>query len=277
MAGALAVAALADNRTSWPAAARVKRAGLSDPAPADSFLAQFAATSRFRAAAGRPRSPGRRTTSVLFLRSGPRSVRSGPLRSTTSRPARERSASHRRRPAGRAEDEAERPMSWRARERQRQTARGIASFQLSRDGQPHPGAALGPAVRVRARGTGRPCASSRAVPAAPIDPRFSRDGAMIACVRDHDLYVTDIATGTRAAAHRGGGERDLERRGGVRGAGGDGPRSGLPVVAGRARPSPASTPDVRSVEVLSISDPAHPERPPQAWHYPRAGKKQRRR
>jgi dipeptidyl-peptidase-4 len=84
------------------------------------------------------------------------------------------------------------------RERMRLLARGITSFRLSADGAkllvPLSGrvfvvdrAAIGQDGAVREL-------TSAAGPA--IDPRFSPDGTKVACVRDGDLYVHDLAAGT---------------------------------------------------------------------------------
>ncbi len=237
-------------------------------APADSFLAQLAATSRFRR--GRPTAitltPDGK--SVLFLRSGPRSfvqdlyeydvagrqervllTAESILRGAVERITAEELA---------------------RRERQRETARGIASFQLSRDGRrllvPLSGRLF---VIERATGAVRELAGASGF---PIDPRFSPDGAHIACVRDQDLYVTDLATGEERRLTQGGGgnishgeaefvaQEEMGRKEGYWWS-----PDGATIACQRT--------DVAGVEVLSISDPAHPERAPQTWPYPRPGKK----
>ena len=234
---------------------------------ADSFLTQLAATSRFRL--GRPTSialtPDGR--SVLFLRSGPRSfvqdlyeydvaarrervllTAEGVLRGSEERLSTDELA---------------------RRERQRQTARGIASYQLSRDGRLILVSFSGRLFVVeRAGGVVR---ELEGAPGYPIDPRLSPDGARLACVRDQDLYVTDVSTGVERRLTEGGGgairhgeaefvaQEEMDRYEGYWWS----PDGGT-IAYQRT--------DVTDVEVLSISDPAHPERPPQTWPYPRPGR-----
>ena len=235
---------------------------------ADSFLTQLAATSRFRL--GRPTSialtPDGR--SVLFLRSGPRSfvqdlyeydvaarrervllTAEGVLRGSEERLSTDELA---------------------RRERQRQTARGIASYQLSRDGRLILVSFSGRLFVVeRAGGVVR---ELEGAPGYPIDPRLSPDGTRLACVRDQDLYVTDVSTGVERRLTEGGGgairhgeaefvaQEEMDRYEGYWWS----PDGGT-IAYQRT--------DVTDVEVLSISDPAHPERPPQTWPYPRPGRK----
>ncbi|MEK7329185.1 MAG: DPP IV N-terminal domain-containing protein, partial [Candidatus Eisenbacteria bacterium] len=173
----------------------------AERAPADTFLAQLAATGRFRL--GKPNSIALTPDgkAVLFLRSGPRSVvqdlyeydvpsqkervlltAAGILRGAEERLTVEERA---------------------RRERQRQSARGIVSYQLSRDGRrilvPLSGRLF---VVERATGAVRELTGASGF---PIDPRFSPDAAQVACVRDHDLYVTDVATGEEHRLTEGGG------------------------------------------------------------------------
>ena len=245
--------------------------GVAEPGgdtPADSFLTQLAATSRFRL--GRPTSialtPDGR--SVLFLRSGPRSfvqdlyeydVEAGRERVLLTADGVLRGAEERL-----STDELAR------RERQRQTARGIASYQLSRDGRLILVSFSGRLFVVeRAGGAVR---ELEGAPGYPIDARLSPDGMRLACVRNQDLYVTDIATGVERRLTEGGGgaikhgeaefvaQEEMDRYEGYWWS----PDGGT-IAYQRT--------DVTGVEVLSISDPAHPERPPQTWPYPRPGRK----
>ncbi|MGH7730644.1 MAG: DPP IV N-terminal domain-containing protein [Candidatus Eiseniibacteriota bacterium] len=243
-------------------------AGLGSDAPADSFLGQLAATSRFRR--GRPTSISLTPdgSAVLFLRSGPRSfvqdlheydVASGRERVLLTADSLLGGGSERLTPEELAR-----------RERQRETARGIASYQLSRDGRrilvPLSGRLF---VVERAGGAVRELPGAAGF---PIDARFSPDGSRIACVRDHDLYVTEIASGTERRLTEGGGgpiahgeaefvaQEEMDRHEGYWWS----PDGGT-IAYQRT--------DVTGVEMLSISDPAHPERPAQVWPYPRPGKK----
>jgi len=251
-------------------------ADLREGVSADSVLAQLAATSRFRR--GQPVSlawtPDDR--SVLFLRSGPRSfvqdlyqydIATGREREILTADSLLKGGIERL-----SVEELAR------RERQRQTARGIASFQLSRDGRwilvP-----LSDRLFVVERSSGAVHELARLVMAGaktasgpPIDPRFSPDGTMIAYVLDHDLYVRDIATGLERRLTEGGGgaiangeaefvaQEEMDRDHGY-------------WWSPDGRTIACQHTDLTGVEVLSISDPAHPERAPQAWPYPRPGKK----
>jgi dipeptidyl-peptidase-4 len=246
-------------------------AGSGEAAPASvadpGFLAQYAATYRFRL--GRPASivPSPDGRTVLFLRSGPRSfVRD--LWELTVESGRERvllSAES----ILRGQEE-ELSVEERARrERQRLVARGIARFELSRDGRrilvPLAGRLF---VVERRDGSVRELKSAGGT---PIAPRFSPDGNKVACVRDGDLWVSDVATG---------GERRL-----TEGAGG-------PITHGLAEfvaqeemdrdhgfwwsPDSASIAyqrtDTAGLEIMTILDATRPERDPQRWPYPRPGK-----
>jgi len=241
---------------------------MRDDAPADPFLAQLAATSRFRR--GKPVAiawtPDDR--SVLFLRSGPRSVVQD-LYQYDVAGGRERLVLTADSLLSGGEEKLSVEELAR-RERQRQTARGITSFQLSRDGR-RILVPLSDRLFVVERATGA-VRELKGGAGAPIDPRFSPDGALIACVRDHDLYVTDVATGTERRLTVGGGgvisngeaefvaQEEMDRDHGY-------------WWSPDGKTLACQHTDVTGVEVLSISDPAHPENPPQTWPYPRPGKK----
>jgi dipeptidyl-peptidase-4 len=238
-------------------------AGGSD---ADGFLERYSETFRFRL--GRPTDvkvlPDGRT--VLFLRSGPRSfvrdlyeldLETGSERVLLS--------------AGdllQGQQEQLTAEEKARRERMRLAARGIASYQLSADGElllvPLGGRLF---VVDRAKGKVRELASEGG---APIDPRFSPDATKVACVRDGELYVIDVASGE---------EMQL-----TRGAGGTISHGLAEFVAqeemGRYHGfwwSPDSTrlvyqvTDTAGVEVFHIGDATHPEKQPDSWAYPRAG------
>lgn len=251
-------------------------AGLHEDAPADSFLTQLAATSRFRR--GQPVSivwtPDDR--SVLFLRSGPRSFVQDLYQYDVATGRERVLLTADSLLGGGVEHLSVEELA--RRERQRQTARGIASFQLSRDGR----WILVPLsdrlfVVERSSGAVRQLAqlvigSAKSTYGPPIDPRFSPDGTMIAYVRDHDLCVVDVETQLeRRLTSDGGGviangeaefvaQEEMDRDHGF-------------WWSPDGRTIACQHTDVTGVEVLSISDPAHPERPPQTWPYPRPGKK----
>jgi dipeptidyl-peptidase-4 len=242
--------------------------GLEGEAPADSFLSQLAATSRFRR--GRPTAikltPDGR--SVLFLRSGPRSFVQDLYEYDVAR--REERVLLTSGSILRGADERLTAEELARRERQRETARGIASFHLSRDGRrilvPLSGRLF---VVERAGGAVRELKGAEGF---PIDPRFSPDGTHIACVRDQDLYVTDLATGKERRLTEGGGGTITHGEAEFVAQEEMGRNDGYWWSPGGTLMAYQRT-DVAGVEVLSISDPAHPERPPQTWPYPRPGKK----
>src|SRR5262249_35026429 len=87
------------------------------------------------------------------------------------------------------------------RERMRVSAHGIVAFSLSEDGR-----------RILVPLAGRMFVIERASSAVkelrgaqgfPIDPQFSPDGSRVACARDGDLYVTDVASGREARLTEG--------------------------------------------------------------------------
>jgi dipeptidyl-peptidase-4 len=240
-----------------------------DPNP--NFLRQYAETNRFRS--GRPGSfaisPDGGT--VCFLRSGPRDrVQSLFTFDTKSGTEREFLSAPKLLGAG---EENLSPEEKARRERARQTARGIASFQLSKDGKsllvPLSGrlfivSASDASVRELKPGV------ENAPP--PLDPRFSPDATKVAFVRAGDLWVADIASGTETRLTTGATETLTH---------GDAEFIAQEEM-GRSRGywwSPDSkmlvyqTTDTSMVEEVFIADPLRPFVPPQSWRYPRAGKK----
>ncbi len=157
------------------------------------------------------------------------------------------------------------------RERLRLAAQGIARFDLSDDGTK----VLVPLanrlfVIERESGTSTEVKSSAA--GFPFDPRLSPDGQRLACVRDGEIYVTDLASGD---------ERQI-----TRGAGGTISHGTAEFAAqeemGRVHGywwSPDSRSiayqqtDTAGMETFHILDPLHPEREPKSWPYPRTGTK----
>jgi dipeptidyl-peptidase-4 len=231
------------------------------------FLDRYAETFRFRL--GRPTgikpTPDGRT--VLFLRSGPRSfvrnlyeldLDSGEERVLLT--AEDLLQGEKEQLT--AEEKARR-------ERMRLAARGIASFELSPDGE-RLLVPLGGRLFVVERGDGE-TRELKSDAGFPIDARFSPDGTKVACVRDGDLYVIDVASGR---------ERQL-----TRGAGGTVTHGLAEFVAqeemGRhhgywwspdSRAMVYQQTDTAGVEVFHIGDSTHPEKEPDSWAYPRAGK-----
>jgi len=236
-------------------------------APADtSFLAQWAATYRFRL--GRPTAVqvAPAGDAVLFLRSGPRSFVQD-LISFDVASRRERvllTAESVLRGADEKLSAAERAR----RERQRQTARGIASYQLSEDGRwilvP-----LASRLFVVERASGR-VNEIAAAAGEVIDPQLSPDAARVAYVRDNDLYVAAVAGGPERRLTQGGSgaethgvaefvaQEEMDRFSGF-------------WWSPDSRSLAYESADLSKVEELHIADPVHPERAAEAWRYPRVG------
>ncbi len=231
------------------------------------FLEQYAATYRF--SLGRPANIEitRAGDAVLFLRSGPRSfVRD--LYEFDVKTGQERVlATAEKLLAGSAEELSDEEKA--RRERMRLAARGIASFELSRDGRrvlvPLSGRLF---VIERASLTVKEL-PSKCGPA--VDARFSPDARCVACVRGGNLFVLKVETGeerqlTTAATEtltyglaEFVAQEEMARMHGYWWA----PDSQSIVY---------QETDTSDVETLYIADPAHPERPAQSWRYPRPGK-----
>lgn len=155
------------------------------------------------------------------------------------------------------------------RERMRLSARGIAGYQLSKDG-----------AKILVALSGRLFVIDRATAAVkefnsdkgyPIDPRFSPDGQFIACVRGPELFVIDIASGNETALTQGGGEtlthgaaefvaqEEMDRREGY-------------WWSPDSRRLAYQETSTAGMETMFIADAMHPEKEPQSWAYPRPGK-----
>jgi dipeptidyl-peptidase-4 len=154
------------------------------------------------------------------------------------------------------------------RERMRKATRGIAGYQLSADGR-RLLVPLSDRLFVVPR-DGAPATALDTGDGFPYDPRLSPDGTRVAYVRDGDLWVAALA---------GGPPRRLTTR--------PGPEIEHAVAEfvaqeemGRTRGhwwSPDGTvlayqrSDLSRVDTLWVGDPAHPERAPTPFRYPRAG------
>lgn len=254
------------SRTLALVAAGVLGVSLSAGPPEEDFLERYAATFHFRL--GRP--GGVQVCpdgTVLFLRSGPRSfVRDlYAVDPETKREAVLVTA------AGLLQGATETlsPEERARRERQRQVARGLASYQATQDGRWLLVPLSGRLYRVE-RATGKvhelPDLGGPA-----LDPRWSPDGRLVAAVCQDEVVVVEVETGR------------IRRL--TQGAGGGLQHGSAEFVAqeemGRDRGywfSPDSSrlvyqaTDTRDVEVLHIGDPTHPEVPAQPWPYPRAGR-----
>ncbi len=156
------------------------------------------------------------------------------------------------------------------RQRQRVAARGIAAFQLSSDGSrilfPLSGKLYvydrsSRRVRVIAEQGG-----------APVDPRWSPDGRMVSCVRDGELHVIDAESGVQRALTSGA------TAGITHGTAEFVAQEEMDRMAGYWWSPDSATlayqeTDEREVERFQIADPMHPERAPDAFAYPRAGRR----
>ena len=154
------------------------------------------------------------------------------------------------------------------RERQRISAGGFTSFQPTRDGSKIVVTLSGRLyVFTRASGEVRELATGKG---AAIDPQLSPDGTRVAYVRDHDVYVIPLDGGKELRVTQGGTEtktnglaefiaqEELHRSRGYWWS-----PDGQEILYEEA--------DLSPVQRLTITDPAHPERPPAVLPYPRAG------
>lgn len=249
---------------STAAAAPAGRAGQAS----ESFIERYTVTGGF--ANGRPRNAvaTKDGGTVLFLRSGPRDrvhdlyvfdIASGRERVLfTAKSVLKGAEEHLS-----AEEQARR-------ERSRQSARGIASFELSSDDR-HILVPLAGRLFVIERETGG-VRELKGAAGAPLDARFSPDGREVACVRDGDLYVFDVERGT---------EKRLTTSTAPTISNGDAEFVAQEEMMRRqgywwspdSRFIACQQTDVAGVEQMHIADLANPQNPPHAWPYPRAGRK----
>lgn len=238
-----------------------------DPNPG--FLRQYAETNRFRNGRVNAVTITPDGSKVLFLRSGPRD-RVQNLYEWDVANRVERVLLTADRLLGSAEETLT-PEEKARRERARQTARGIASFELSKDGTrllvPISGRLFVVALADGAITEIRPQAKDAP---APLDARFSPDASKVAFVRAGELWVTEIDSGAEqrlsppAAPDLSHGDAEFVAQ----------------EEMGRSRgywwsPDSAAlvyqTTDTSKVESVYISDPLNPFVPAQSWKYPRAG------
>lgn len=232
------------------------------------FLEQYASTYRFRAGTPTAITPTPDGSAVLFLRSGPRS-RVQDLYEFNIATGAERVILTADQVLSGGEEKLT-PEELARRERMRQIARGLSSFELSDDGTKLL-VPLSGKLFVVDRATGKPTLLPSAA-GYPIDPRFSPDARKVACVRDGDLYVTDLTT-------------SAERR--LTTASKPTITHGLAEFVAQEEMdrfagywwSPDSTriayeqADTDGLETFTIADPVNPEKPAQTWPYPRPGRK----
>ena len=252
--------------------AAVVAAPLARAAAPSDFLDRYAATRGFRSgqptAITIPKGGGQ----VLFLRSGARD-RTQSLWAFDVKSGSERVILTGAKLLGGGEETLS-PEEKARRERLRLTARGLSSFQLSRDGSailvPYSGRLF---LYDRANGTSRELAAERAGgPALPPadDARLSPDGTRLALVRNGELRVLDLA---------GGAEKVVASPESA------GVTYGLPEFVAQEEMDRFEgywwSPDSRSLlvqrndesalEKLRIMDPSNPTKAPEEHPYPRPG------
>jgi dipeptidyl-peptidase 4 len=208
---------------------------------------------------------------VIFLRSGPRDSKQV-LYEFDPHAGRQGTVTELLRAAtllGGAENETLTPEEKARRERLRLTARGFASFELSRD-ETRILLPLSGRVFVYERTQKR--AHELATGEGAIDPHFSHDGRSVGYVRDNNMYVIGVDAGTPLALTSGGtaadsygtaefvAQEELDRSRGFFFAPDD-----TSVVVQETRSD--------GVEQFAILDPSKPEQMPDKVYYPRAGKK----
>lgn len=153
------------------------------------------------------------------------------------------------------------------------SARGIASYSLSRDGRTLLVPLSGRLFVVDI--TDRAAPRTRELPQAdggfPIDPGLSPDARKVASVRGGNLYVQDVASGAQAAITSGAtghvtfgaaefvAQEEMGRLDGY-------------WFTADSRSILYQRTDTAGLETFTIADPANPGRPAQTWPYPRAGR-----
>lgn len=231
------------------------------------FLEQYARTYRFRAGAPTAITPTPDGKSVLFLRSGPRSAVQD-LYEFDCATGKERVLLTAEKLLNGVTENLT-PEELARRERMRQMSRGIASFELSEDGE-RLLVPLSGRLFVIQRETEK-ITEFKSDAGAALDPHFSPDGNKVACVRGSDLYVIDVVNG-------------MEKR--LTTASKPTITNGLAEFAAQEEMdrfrgfwwSPDSTlivyeeADTEGMETFTIADPVRPDEPSQSWPYPRAGK-----
>jgi dipeptidyl-peptidase-4 len=235
----------------------------------DPFLDAWARTNRFRL--GRPGAI--RITpdgsKVLFLRSEPRSfvhtlyefdVASGSERVLLTAEQILQGAEENLSPEERAR-----------RERQRQTARGIAGYTLTEDGSTIVTSLSGRLFLVD-RATAKVREITSISKNAAIDPQVSKDGSKLAHCRGNDLHVTDLRTGVETVVAKSDSptvtygqaefvaQEEMDRDHGTWFS----PDTQLVAV---------QRTDTAGMEIFHIADPTAPAHEPESWPYPRAGGK----
>jgi dipeptidyl-peptidase-4 len=156
------------------------------------------------------------------------------------------------------------------RERMRMTSRGITSYDLSQDGAkilvPLSGRLFvvtrssGDAQEITSRLSGEPA----------IDPQFSPDGSMVACVRGGDVYVHSLGDGSERKITPGGTEQVTFGQAEFVAQEEMGRFHGYWWSPDGQMICYQST-DVTDVPTYHIADPMNPQNEPDSWPYPKCG------
>ncbi len=252
-----------------PSPSASSSAPLAAPAPHvdRDWIRAYAATHGFRYGSPQGMKPTPDGKAVLFLRSSPRDVHQSLYETDLATGATREVLTADALLAG---PETLTAAEKARRERQRMTARGLATFELSEDGA-RILVPLSGRLFVLDRATGK-THEIKGAGAGILDPRFSPDGTRVAYVRDSDVHVVDVVgTGRDVAVTHGGTEvkpyglaefvaqEELARSRGYWFS-----PDGAKIAFEEA--------DSTKVEQLSIVDVAHPEKTPYRSPYPRAGK-----
>ncbi|MHC5109929.1 MAG: S9 family peptidase [Planctomycetota bacterium] len=156
------------------------------------------------------------------------------------------------------------------RERMRITSRGIVSYELSRDGSK----ILVP-LSNRLFVVGLEDGGVHEIKSDhgfPIDAKFSPDGARISSVRNHEIHVYDLDTNSESRLTHDAGDKITNGEAEFVAQEEMGRHSGYWWSPDSTRIVYQQT-DNSELEMMYIADALHPEKPPNAWPYPRPGKK----
>jgi dipeptidyl-peptidase-4 len=231
------------------------------------FLKQYAVTYRFSLGHPAAIKITRDGDAVLFLRSGPRSFVRDLYEFDIAAGTERMLASAEQILQG--EEEKLTAEALARRERMRLAARGIATFGVSRDGR-RVLVPLSGSLYVLERASGKLLELTSTV-GFPIDAQFSPNGNMVACVREGDLYVIDVASTGEQRLTEGASETLTH------GLAEFVAQEEMSRMHGYWWSSDSQTivyqeTDTSDVEELHIADPSRPSQPPKDWRYPRSGK-----
>lgn len=251
------------NTSNTPAAPPAKASA------ADPFLDQYARTYRFRLGKPTAFKLTPKGDAVLFLRSPNRSFVQD-LYSFDVATGQERILLTAQEILGAGDEQLSAEEKAR-RERMRMAAKGIASFDLSKDGSTIITSLSGRLFLID-RATRKVTEVTSSNPSPAIDPSLSPDGKLLAHCRGQSLHLTDIASGhEHIVAHSVNplltfgqaefvAQEEMSRFRGYWFS----PDSNSILYQGF---------DTTDMETFHIADPTKPENEPDSWPYPRAGKK----